>query len=199
MAQIIKTGNIVTPAKPLVTQRKSATVKIGNGDAPDYGLARPQSMTTGTAVTGFQKKVTRNSLATELAKTAPTEPAARILCHAEGDNRDRAARIFRDANGFAVRTLDMDDAPLHETVQAALDRADEAIAAAAAEQAATDAAKTAKKAEREASKAAKAERDGEILSYLRGKGYSGSLTADIRVLALDAMEADRQVKEYATR
>jgi hypothetical protein len=111
----IGSSTVVTPAQPLVTARKSVTVKIGNGDAPAPALAAPASMATGTAIVGHMVKVRRESLATESAKNTPSVPsplATHVKTQAERSDAERAQRIFRDENGRIQRLVEDEDAPV---------------------------------------------------------------------------------------
>ena len=80
MAQVIKTGNIVTPPAPKVTERKSTAVRIGRGDAPDEGLARPASMASGRPILGHMVKVKRDSLATVLGGRPYSREKRSVRC-----------------------------------------------------------------------------------------------------------------------
>jgi hypothetical protein len=193
-----RTGTIVTPTNPVVTDRKSTACRIGKGDAPDNGLARPASMATGTSIVGKQNKVTRDSLATELAKSSTDEgtaPVRILLGNAERTPLDRAMGIFRETNGTVkvngkkvtltrlCRTEDMGDArlpvaPAAQTV--------EVEAGPAQRVKVSDPAKDARKE-------ARREEDAMILAWLRSMNYTGSLNADIRGLALDALAFAQQI------
>lgn len=202
MAHVIKTGNIVTPPAPKVTARKSVTVKIGNGDAPDVGGVRTQSMTTFSSVVGYEVKAPRQNLATTIARTAretfgivDAVPVTRTQVDVE---QGVVRETWTEGKGKAkkekyraVRTVEMGDAPLPTLAFPT----GVVPTAAPAPVTRTQAAAT----ERTDRAAAKAERDAEILAFVRARGYKGSLNADIRVLALDAMEQARQVAEYAAR
>lgn len=180
-----RTGNIVTPNVARVTARRGITVKIGNGDAPDYGLARPQSMTTGTAILGATQKVRRESLATDLARVSSADGPAVIrvaLTFSERTPADVARNVFRETNGTGatrqIRTLAMGDDVL-PTVPVLV----------------APVTVKARKARREASplKANRQAEDVLLTAYLRSMGYKGTLNADIRALALDAMAFHQQV------
>jgi hypothetical protein len=200
-APAFRTGTIVTPPSPKVTQRKSVTVKMGRDNAP---LTMNETvMSSGTHYTSLGiVKQPRESLATEIAKRGQvTRVEVRVLTGAEQDVRDLAANVFRNSNGRVERTVTMGDAalPTERMIDLLADVPQTQAVTVDPTVLAEAAAKAAAKAERTAKAEAKAERDAEILAFLRAKGYKGTLNADIRVLALDAMEQARQVAEYATR
>lgn len=200
-APTFRTGNIVTPADPKVTDRKSASVKMGRDDAPM--TMNETCMATGTHYTSLGViKAQRDSLATEIAKRGQTSRVeVRVLMGAERDVRDATAGVFRNTLGRVERSIDMGEAALPT------ERMIDLMAPVPQTQAVTvepsviaeAAAKAAAKAERVIRAEAKAERDQEMLAFVKRMkpDFTGSITADLRVLILDAMEQARQVAEYA--
>lgn len=187
-----RSGNIVTPNVARVTARRGITVKMGNGDAPDWGLARPQSMTTGTAILGATHKVRRESLATDLARVSSTEGPAVVrvaLTFSERTVEDVARNVFRETNGKGltrqIRTLAMGDDVLPTVPVIVAPEAPEAPKA-----------RKAKRSQPVLCRDLAAERANQdvlVTAYLRSMGYKGSLNADIRALALDAMAFHQQI------
>lgn len=190
-----RSGNIVCPPTHKATERKGITVKIGNGDAPDWGLARPQSMTTGTSILGTTRKVPRQNLATTIAKMARGEVAVPVRVTLTQTPGDIVQGIYRETNGVrkingrkieqsrVVRTLDMGDDALPTNTVPVADVAPVVKVTLGKD---VDAGKADRTADRQAT-------DTLVLAYLRSVGYKGSLTADIRSLALDALEFQRQI------
>lgn len=192
-------ANIMVPADPKVTARKSTSVKIGNGDAPDLGLARPQSMTTNSAITGYAVKARRENLATDIAKKSTDDVAEITPGVVTRTDLDKIENVVRETwttgkgkdkreHYRAVRTVDMGDAPLPTLT---FPTGNAPTAAPMVPRTQSD--------NRVVARTAKAERDAEILAYLRERGFTGHLNSDIRALALDNMEHDRMLAEYASK
>lgn len=101
----------------------TASLKMGTDLAPDEGLARPQTLSTGTAIVGTVEPVRRDNLATYIAKHSTDDAPLPVPIVERLSTADRASGTFRESwttgrgrnmvtHYRVVRTLDMGDEPL---------------------------------------------------------------------------------------
>lgn len=159
-----------------VTARRSMLVKMGRDDEP---------LAAGLFYVSRDGK--RDHLATERAHFTPTPVSPEVLTY---DEREHAP-LFTNTDGHVVRTVDMGDATLPTLPRPV------PVVVHPPKAKRGDGRTPEQKARKAARRDERAEHDDQILAFLRAKGYQGSLTADIRALALDAITWDAQVRAMA--